>query len=158
VLIAIAAVVVGAGAGWAARGHRRVLLAIAIAAPILAVAAFAAQFVPGGATECTSSTIVATSGGTTGGTGAADTCRAVAAVSGWSELAFFIAASLCLLSLAPLVALRRGRWTGVAVSAGLQLIPQIVSFGGFLDWAPALLATTAVAFALAIQPRVPANA
>ena len=147
-LIAVAAVIVGAGVGWAARGHRRVLLVLAVAAPVLAVAAFAAQFVPGGAMECTSSTV-----------GGADACRALPAVSGWSELAYFIAVALCILALAPLVSLRyAGGWLLIGISAGLQLIPQIISFGGFIDWAPALLATVAVAFALAMRPHAIANA
>ena len=63
-LVVLAAVALGVGAGFAARSHDRALLAIAIASPVLAVAAFAAQLIPGGATEC-----VSTLGGS-------QTCRA----------------------------------------------------------------------------------
>src|SRR5437868_4435055 len=134
-LILPLALAVGA-LGLIARGHRRVVLAIAIAAPILSVLALAAQFLPGGAESCTSTT-----------SGPA-VCHAEPAVSGWSgPLPFAIAVALIALSLAPLASVRTGRWWPVAASAVLQAIPQVISFGGFLDWAPALAMTIAVAFA-----------
>jgi len=34
----------------------------------------------------------------------------------------------------------------------LQAIPQVISFGGFIDWAPALTVTIAVAFGMT-RPR-----
>jgi hypothetical protein len=109
---------------------------MAFAAPILSLFALAAQFVPGGAESCT---------GSLDGT---SVCQALPAVSGWEgPLPYAIAASLVLLSLAPLVSLRTGSWWPAAVSALLQAVPQVISFGGFVDWAPALLVTIAIAFA-----------
>jgi len=46
-----------------------------------------------------------------------------------------------------LVSVRTGKWWPAAASAVLQAIPQVISFGGFLDWAPAPVVTIAVAFA-----------
>ena len=63
-----------------------------------------------------------------------------------------IATALVVLSLAPLVSLRTGSWVPAASAAVLQAVPQAISWG-LSDWAPALLATVAVAFALAIRPR-----
>jgi hypothetical protein len=135
-LILPVALAIGA-LGLLARGHRRVALALAIAAPILSVLALIAQFVPGGAESCTSST----SGPTV--------CQAEPAVSGWGgPLPFVIAMALIALSLVPLASVRTGRWWPAAASAVLQAIPQVISFGGFLDWAPALAVTIAVAFAV----------
>jgi hypothetical protein len=123
--------------GLLARGRRRVALAMAIGAPVLSGLAFAAQFVPGGYESCTS-----TIGGST-------VCHAEPAVSGWDgPLPLAIAIALILLSLVPLVSVRTGKWWPAAVSAFLQAIPQVISFGGFLDWAPALAMTIAVAFTL----------
>ena len=137
----LAAVVLGIGAGFAARGHDRILLAIAIACPVLTIAAFAAQLIPGGATECV---------GTLDG---ANTCRAVAAVSGWSDpVPYVIAATLAVLSFAPLLSLRSNNAVAVGVAAVLSGLPQVISWG-FSDWAPALLAMVTVAVALAIRPR-----
>jgi hypothetical protein len=119
------------------RGHGRMIMSIAVLAPVLAILALVAQFVPGGAEECTS-----TSAG-------ASVCQSLPAVSAWGgPLPFVIAGSLILLSGAPLVSLRFGAWWVSAVSAALQSIPQVISFGGFIEWAPALLATVAVTFAL----------
>jgi hypothetical protein len=132
------ALIFGAGIGLIARGHRRVVTLIAFSAPALALAAFAAQFAPGGAESCTSSIDGST------------VCRSVPAVSGWDgPLPYAIATCLVVLTLAPLVNLRTGGWWLTGMSAVLQAVPQVISFGGFIDWAPALLATTAVAFALA---------
>ena len=123
--------------GLIARGHRRVVLAIAIAAPILSVLALAAQFLPGGAESCTSTI----SGPTI--------CHAEAAVSGWSgPLPFAIAIALIALSLVPLASVRTRNWWPAAASGALQAIPQVISFGGFLAWAPALAVTIAMAFAV----------
>ena len=63
-------------------------------------------------------------------------------------LPYLIAMGLIALSLAPLASVRLGKWWPAAVSALLQAIPQVISFGGFIDWAPALAVTIAVAFAL----------
>lgn len=124
--------------GLVARGHRPVIKAIAVLAPRLSIVALVAQFVPGGAQTCESST-----------TGPS-VCHALPAVSGWGgPPPFAIAGTLILLSVAPLISVRTGAWWLAAVSAGLQSIPQVISFGGFVDWAPALLATMAVAFAIA---------
>jgi hypothetical protein len=128
--------------GLLARGHRRVIWLLVVAAPILSIVAFAAQFVPGGAEACTSS-----AEGTN--------CLPLPAVSGWgSPLPYVIAVGLILLSLAPLASVRSGKWWPAAVSALLQAVPQVVSFGGFVDWAPALVATIAVVFAVAATPPV----
>lgn len=133
--------ILGAGIGLLVRGHRRVVFLIAAIAPVLSVSAFALQFVPGGAEECQSST----SGSTV--------CHSLPAISGWSgPLPYAIAVCLVVLSLAPIVSVRLGSWWLAAVSAVLQAAPQVISFGGFIDWAPALLATISVAFALAWQP------
>src|SRR6266576_5713476 len=95
--------------GLLARGHRRVVLALALAAPILSVLALAAQYLPGGLESCTSST----SGPTV--------CHAEPAVSGWSgPLPFAIAIALIALSLGPLATVRTGHWWPAAASAGLQ--------------------------------------
>ena len=139
-LAVLAAVVIGVGVGFVAQGRPRVLLGLAVAAPLLAVAALAAQFVPGGATECT---------GTLSGP---NTCRAMPAVSGWSLLAFAIALAVVVLSFAPLISLRTGSWIPAGLAAVLQALPIMISWG-LSDWAPALLATIAVAFALAVRPR-----
>jgi hypothetical protein len=131
------ALVVGA-LGLLIRGHRRTVLILAAAAPLLSVLAFIAQFVPGGVESCTSST------------SGPDMCRSLPAVTAWeAPLPYSIAIGLIVLSLAPLVSVRTGKWGPAAVSAVLQAIPQVISFGGFLDWAPALAVTIAVAFAVA---------
>ncbi len=135
-LIPPLALAVGA-LGLLARGHRRVVLALAFAAPILSVVAFAAQFVPGGAESCTSSA------------GGSNVCQSVPAVSGWGgPLPYLIAIGLILLSLVPLASVRTGKWWPAAASALLQAVPQVISFGGFVDWAPALAVTVGVAFAV----------
>jgi hypothetical protein len=132
------ALIVGAGLGFAMRNRRRLILAVAIAAPLVSVAALVAQFVPGGGESCTSTTSGASS------------CQAVPAVEGWDgPLPFAIAFALILVSLAPLVSARTGAWWPAAISAVLQAIPQVISFGGFIDWAPALLATVGVACGVA---------
>lgn len=146
-LILPVALAVGA-LGFLARGHQRVVLALAIATPVLSVLAFAAQFVPGGYESCTS-----TIGGST-------VCHAEPAVSGWDgPLPLAIAIALILLSFVPLASARNGKWWPAAVSAFLQAIPQVISFGGFLDWAPALAMTIAVAFAVSgsrpVEQRIP---
>lgn len=131
------ALVLGAGLGLVMRNRRGLILAFAIAAPILSIVALAAQFVPGGGESCQSSTF-----GTS-------TCQAVPAVEGWDgPVPFAIAFALIVLSLAPLVSALTGAWWPAAVAAFLQAIPQVISFGGFLDWAPALLATVGVACAV----------
>lgn len=132
------AMILGAGLGLVIRNRRRLILAVAVAAPILSVVALVAQFVPGGGESCQSSTF-----GTS-------TCQAVPAVQGWDgPLPFVIAFALMALSLAPLVSARTDAWWPAAASAALQAIPQVISFGGFLDWAPALLATVGVACGVA---------
>jgi hypothetical protein len=131
------ALILGAVIGLIVRGHRRGVALIAFSAPVLALGAFAAQFVPGGAESCQSSTNGST------------VCQSLPAISGWGgPLPYAIATCLVLLSLVPVVSLHMGGWRLAAVSAVLQSVPQVISFGGFLDWAPALLATTGVAFAL----------
>jgi len=128
------ALILGAGLGLVMRNRRRLILAVAIAAPVLSIVALAAQFVPGGGESCTSTTSGASS------------CQAVPAVEGWDgPLPFAIALALIVLSLAPLVSARTGAWWPAAAAAFLQAIPQVISFGGFIDWAPALLATVGVA-------------
>jgi hypothetical protein len=142
-LIPPLALAVGA-LGLLARGHRRVILILAFAAPILSVVAFGAQFVPGGAESCTSS-----SGGSL-------VCQSLPAVSGWGGPSpYVIAIGLILLSLAPLASVRTGKWWPAAASALLQAVPQVISFGGFIDWAPALALTVGVAFALVGARSVP---
>ncbi len=142
-LIPPLALAVGA-LGLLARGHRRIVLILAFAAPILSVVAFAAQFVPGGAESCTAST------------GGPNVCQSVPAVSGWGgPLPYLIAVGLILLSLAPLASVRTGKWWPAAASALLQAVPQVISFGGFIDWAPALALTVGVAFALVGARSVP---
>ena len=132
------ALILGAAIGLLARGHRRAVILIAISAPVLSAAAFALQFVPGGAEECQSSI----SGSTV--------CHSLPAVSGWDgPFPYAIATCLVLLSLAAPVSIRVNRWWIPAASAVLQSVPQVISFGGFLDWTPALIATTSIAFALA---------
>jgi len=138
VIVPPLALILGALAGYVVRGHRRAVLVLALATPAFSLLAFAAQFVPGGAESCTSSI------------SGAQTCNALPAVSGWSgPLPYTIAVALLLLALVPLVSFRLHDWRPAAASAVLQAVPQVVSFGGFLDWAPALLLTVAVAFALA---------
>ena len=144
VIILPVALILGAAIGLIARGRRRSVKVIAFSAPVLALAAFVAQFVPGGATSCESSINGAT------------VCQSLPAVSGWSgPLPYLIATCLVVLSLAPIISVRTGGWVIAGVSAVLQSVPQVVSFGGFADWALALLATTAVAFALAGQRTSP---
>jgi len=63
-------------------------------------------------------------------------------------LPFAIAIALIALSLVPLASVRTRNWWPAAASAALQAIPQVISFGGFLAWAPALAVTVAMAFAL----------
>src|SRR5258708_32879483 len=91
--------------------RRRGLLILAIAAPILSLLAFGAQFVPGGYESCTSSIEGPT------------VCRSLPAVSGWGgPLPYTIAIVLILLSLAPVFSMRTGkRWpsTRSAVLRGL---------------------------------------
>src|SRR5207302_5734272 len=117
-LIPPLALAVGA-LGFLIRGHRRVVLIVAIAATILSVLAFAAQFVPGGAESCTSST--------TGPT----VCQSLPAVSGWDgPLPYSIAVGLVWLSVAPLLSVRIGKWWPAAASAVLQAVPQ----GDQLRW------------------------
>lgn len=139
-IIPALALIFGAAVGLLARGHRRAVILIAISAPVLSAAAFALQFVPGGFEECQGSI----SGSTV--------CHSLPALSGWhGPLPYAIATCLVLLSLAPLVSVRVNRWWIPAASAALQSVPQVISFGGFLNWAPALIATTSMAFALASQ-------
>lgn len=110
--------------GLLARGHRRVVLILAFAAPILSVGAFAAQFVTGGAESCSAST------------GGPNVCQSLPAVSGWGgPLPYLIAIGLILLSLAPMASARTGKWWPAAASGLLQAVPQVISFGGFIDWA-----------------------
>jgi hypothetical protein len=131
--------------GLLARGHRRVVLILAIAAPVLSMVAFAAQLLPGGVQSCTSST------------SGPDVCQSLPAVSAWGgPLPFLIAGALFFLSLAPLASVRAKSWWPAAISALLQAIPQVISFG-FLAWAPALALTIAVAFALSRVRSVPAS-
>jgi len=128
--------------GYFARGRRRVVLILAVSAPLLSVLAFAVQFVPGGVETCSSST-----DGTS-------FCKSLPAVSAWEgPLPYAIAVALVLLSLAPLASVRTDRRSPAVVSAVLQAIPQVISFGGFVDWAPALAATIAVAFAVGTHLR-----
>jgi hypothetical protein len=142
-LIPPLALAVGA-LGLLARGHRRVVLILAFAAPILSIGAFAVQFVPGGAESCSAST------------GGPNVCQSLPAVSGWGgPLPYLIAIGLILLSLAPLASVRTGKWWPAAASGLLQAVPQVISFGGFVDWAPALAVTAGVAFALVGARSVP---
>lgn len=137
-IIPVLALMLGAGLGFVIRDRRRLILAVAIAAPIVSVVALVAQFVPGGGESCQSTTLGTSS------------CQAVPAVRGWDgPLPFAIAFALIVLSVAPLVSARRGAWWPAAASAALQAIPQVISFGGFIDWAPALLATVGVACGVA---------
>ncbi|TMF34714.1 MAG: hypothetical protein E6I30_05815 [Chloroflexi bacterium] len=139
-LILPVALAVGA-LGLLARGRRRVVLTLAVAAPILSVLALAAQYLPSGLESCTAST------------SGPMVCRSLPAVYAWAgPVPYLIAIGLIVLSLAPLASARVGKWWPAAASALLQAIPQVISFGGFIDWAPALAVTIAVAFAL-IGPR-----
>ena len=123
--------------GLLARGHRRVVLGLALAVPILSLLAFVAQFYPSGIEVCM---------GSTSGT---NVCHSEAPISAWAgPLPYAIAVALTALSFVPLVSVRTGKWWPAAASAVLQAIPQVISFGGFVDWAPALLVTIMVAFAL----------
>src|ERR1700737_32047 len=124
-------------------GPRRASLILAIAAPILSALAFASQFVPGGVESCRSSTEGPT------------VCESLPAVTAWSgPLPYSIAIALVLLSLAPLVSVRTGKRWPATVSAVLQVIPQVISFGGFIAWSPALAATISFAFAFTGTPPV----
>jgi len=139
-LILPVALAVGA-LGLLARGRRRVVLTLAVAAPILSVLALAAQYLPSGLESCPAST------------SGPMVCRSLPAVYAWAgPVPYLIAIGLIVLSLAPLASARVGKWWPAAASALLQAIPQVISFGGFIDWAPALAVTIAVAFAL-IGPR-----
>ena len=139
-LILPVAIAVGA-LGLLARGRRRVVLTLAVAAPILSVLALAAQYLPSGLESCTAST------------SGPMVCRSLPAVYAWAgPVPYLIAIGLIVLSLAPLASVRVGKWWPAAASALLQVIPQVISFGGFIDWAPALAVTIAVAFAL-LGPR-----
>lgn len=136
-VIPLLAVLLGAPIGLAIRGRKRVVMAVALAVPVLAILGFAAQLVPGGVEECSSST---------SGT---DVCKQLPAIAAWSgPLPFLIAVLLVVLALAPLLSVRTRTWWIAAASAGLQAIAQVVSFGAFVAWAPALLATVIVAFAV----------
>ncbi len=127
--------------GLLARGRRRVVLTLAVAAPILSVLALAAQYLPGGLESCTSST------------SGAMVCHSLPAIYAWAgPLPYLIAMGLIALSLVPLASVRLGKWWPAAASALLQAVPQVISFGGFIDWAPALAVTIAVAFAMT-RPR-----
>ena len=134
------ALLLGALFGFVVRGRGRIVLALAIATPLVALLAFSAQFVPGGAMECTAST------------SGAEACRSLPAVTGWSQPAFAIAVLLEVLAFAPLVSVRLSNPWPAAGAAVLQAVFQVISFGGFIDWAPALLLTITVAFALAWRP------
>jgi len=139
-LILPVALAVGA-LGLLARGRRRVVLTLAVAAPILSVLALAVQYLPSGLESCTAST------------SGPMVCRSLPAVYAWAgPVPYLIAIGLIVLSLAPLASVRVGKWWPAAASALLQAIPQVISFGGFIDWAPALAVTIAVAFAL-LGPR-----
>ena len=136
-VIPLLALLLGAPVGLAIRGRKRVVMTVAIAAPVLAFLAFAAQFIPGGVEECSSST------------SGADVCKQLPAITAWSgPLPFVIALLLIVLALAPIVGVRTRTWWVAAVSAALQAIAQVISFGGFIDWSPALVATVVVAFAV----------
>lgn len=136
-LIPLLALILGAPIGLAVRGRQRIVMAVAIASHVLAVLALAAQFIPGGVEECH------------GSTSGASSCQALPAITAWSgPLPFLIAFLLIVLALAPIVSVRTSKWWVAAASAALQAVPQVISFGGFIDWAPALLATVVVSFAL----------
>ncbi len=135
------ALVLGALGGLLFRGRRRAILGLSLAVPVLSLIAMAFQFVPGGTTECAATT------------SGAQSCRPLPATSGWEGIGpYSIAVALLLLSFAPLVSWRIGAWWPAAVSAVLQAVAQVISFGGFLDWTPALLLTVTVAFAVAWTP------
>jgi len=139
-LILPVALAVGA-LGLLARGHRPVVLTLALAAPILSVLALAAQYLPSGLESCTAST------------SGPMVCHSLPAVYAWDgPVPYLIAMGLIALSLAPLASVRVGKWWPAAASALLQAIPQVISFGGFIDWAPALTVTIAVAFGMT-RPR-----
>src|SRR5947208_2540082 len=141
-LILPLAVVVGAVLGLLARDRPRAQWVLVVSAPVLSLLALASQFLPIGAESCTS-----TAGGSS-------VCQSVPAVTGWgSPLPYVIAVALVVLSLAPLVSLLTRSWLPAGVSALLQAVPQVISFGGFLLWAPALVATVATAFSLLGNPR-----
>lgn len=124
-------------------GHSRIVLAVAIAAPILSVAALGAQFIPGGVESCTSTT-----------EGGSSVCQSLPAISAWAgPLPYAIAAALILLSLAPLASVLAGRRLPAVASAILQALPQVMSFGGFIAWAPVLVATIVVAIAMSESRR-----
>ncbi len=134
------ALVLGAPVGYLLRARPRAVGYVAIATPALSVLAMLAQLVPGGGMECVS-TVAGSS-----------TCQAVPAIAMWSgPLPYAIAAELVVLSLAPLLSVRLRSWWPAGASAVLQAVPQLISFGGFVAWAPALLATTIVAFAFAFS-------
>jgi hypothetical protein len=106
---------------------------LAWAAPLASVLAFAALFVPGGVTSC--------SGSSTGG----EACRSLPAVTAFSPEAMAIAIVLVALGFAAPLALWQRRRGYAVASAMLQVVPQVISFGGFLLWLPALALTVVAA-------------
>src|SRR5258708_39978043 len=97
--------------------RRTALLILAIAAPILSLLAFGAQFVPGGYESCTSSIEGPT------------VCQSLPAVSGWGgPLPYTIAIVLVLPFLAPVVRMRTGERWAAHVSAVVHVGPQVGRF------------------------------
>jgi len=137
-LIVPLVVIVGAVLGLLAQDRPRALRVLVVVAPVLSVLALLVQFLPFGVESCSS-----TNSG-------AEVCQSLPAVTAWGgPLPYAIAAALVLLSLATLVSARTRSWLPAGVSALLQAVPQVISFGGFMAWCPALAATVAVAFSLA---------
>ena len=135
-MIILAPAVVAGALGLLLRGRRRSTAALAWGTPALSLLAMLVQYLPIGGVECQSTT-----------TGS-QVCRSLPAVAFWGGPGpYLIAFGLIVLSFAPLLTLRTGRRWPTVVSAVLQAVAQVVSFGGFLAWGPALLTTCAFAFA-----------
>lgn len=141
------ALLLGGVLGLLLRGRRRSTATLAWATPALSLLAMLAQYLPIGGAECESTS-----------TGS-QVCRSLPGVAFWGgPEPYLIALVLIVLSFAPLLTLGTGRRWPTILSALLQAVPQVVSFGGFLAWGPALFSTCAFAFAFRPQPAARAAA
>jgi H+/Cl- antiporter ClcA len=133
IVIPAIAFILGGLIGTTARHRIHAQMLLLFAAPVLSMLAFFVQFLPFAGGELCTSTV----------------CRPVPPVAGWSgHLPYLIAIGLVLLSFATVVSFWTDNWAPAAISAVLQCVPQVSSFGGFIDWAPTLVVTIAMAFAM----------